>query len=92
MYQVYPRLENNQTGILPAGSFLTASSDDTIRVWNLDPQMNETPGYKRNIYSSVSIGVQSYALEVFVTHIKNVSLCNDHVRPAGQFVRMWQKL
>ena len=57
--QVYPRLENDQTGVLPAGSFLTASSDDTIRVWNLDPQMSDTPGYKRNIYSSVSINVQS---------------------------------
>lgn len=40
---------------LPAGSFLTCSSDDTIRVWTLD-KMNErdTRGiYHSNIYSNV---------------------------------------
>jgi hypothetical protein len=59
--QVYPPLENHQTGVLPKGSFLTASSDDTIRVWNLDPQMTETPGYRRNIYSSVCVQLLCFA-------------------------------
>lgn len=43
-------------GMLPEGSFITASGDDTIRVWNLDPQMdNNATGYKRNIFSNVRI-------------------------------------
>lgn len=43
--------------VMPPGSFVTCSSDDTIRVWNLDsnlPPNNDTL-FKRNIYSNVSI-------------------------------------
>lgn len=41
---------------LPHGSFLTCSSDDTIRVWTLDKMTdNNSKGiYRRNIYSNVS--------------------------------------
>ncbi|XP_076442511.1 uncharacterized protein LOC143281273 isoform X2 [Babylonia areolata] len=74
--EVYPRLENNQTGVLPPGSFLTASSDDTIRVWNLDPQMRETPGYKHNIYSSE-------LLKVVYTDPSLAFLCDVNYNPAG---------
>lgn len=41
---------------LPPGSFLTCSSDDTIRIWTLD-KVNENSSkgmYKTNIYSNVS--------------------------------------
>ena len=41
-------------GVLPTGSFVTCSSDDTIRVWNLDPNMGTNTIYRRNIYSNVS--------------------------------------
>lgn len=42
-------------GAMPTGSFITCSSDDTIRVWNLEKDVspNDTL-YKRNIYSNVS--------------------------------------
>ena len=42
---------------MPVGSFVTCSSDDTIRVWNLDPNIDtsQDPTYRRNIYSNVSI-------------------------------------
>lgn len=41
---------------MPAGSFVTCSSDDTIRFWNLDPNTDtsQDPTYRRNIYSNVS--------------------------------------
>lgn len=41
---------------LPPGSFLTCSSDDTIRVWTLDNLPNTTSQgiYQKNIYSNVS--------------------------------------
>jgi len=51
-------------GRMPPGSFVTCSSDDTIRVWNLEKDVspNDTL-YKRNIYSNVSIGARfSYSL------------------------------
>jgi len=57
---MFPPLEHEGGGTLPAmppGSFVTCSSDDTIRVWNLEsnlPPDNDTM-YKRNIYSNVSI-------------------------------------
>lgn len=45
---------------LPPGSFLTCSSDDTIRVWTLDKMgQNASRGnYQPNIYSNVSIAVK----------------------------------
>lgn len=42
--------------VLPSLSFMTCSSDDTIRIWNLDPHMAETESCKRNVYSNVSGG------------------------------------
>ncbi|XP_071507372.1 uncharacterized protein [Diadema antillarum] len=47
---MYPELSDGNRAALPAGSFLTCSSDCTIRIWNVDPTMN-TNIYKRNIYS-----------------------------------------
>jgi hypothetical protein len=58
--EMFHPLEHEGSGIspaMPSGSFVTCSSDDTIRVWNLDPNLppdNDTM-YKRNIYSNVSI-------------------------------------
>ncbi|XP_039180992.1 WD repeat-containing protein 62 isoform X3 [Crotalus tigris] len=46
--EVYPEFEEHQ-GCLPPGSFLTCSSDSTIRFWNLE---NNTRGpFKKNVYS-----------------------------------------
>ena len=52
--QVYPLLDPGMKSVLPPHSFFTCSSDDTIRIWNLDPHMAETETYKTNIYSHVS--------------------------------------
>lgn len=40
---------------LPSGSFLTCSSDDTIRVWSLDKvnEKNSRGIYRQNVYSNV---------------------------------------
>jgi WD40 repeat protein len=37
--------------VLPPGSFITCSSDDTIRIWNLSQNMSQATIYRRNIYS-----------------------------------------
>ena len=50
----YPSLKEGMKGVLPTGSFITCSSDDTIRLWNLDPNMGTNTIYRRNIYSNVS--------------------------------------
>lgn len=41
--------------LVPPGSFITCSSDDTIRVWNVDSNVKSLPdsAYQRNIYSKV---------------------------------------
>ena len=49
----YPSSKEGMKGVLPTGSFVTCSSDDTIRVWNLDPNMGTNTIYRRNIYSNV---------------------------------------
>ena len=52
--QVYPVLDDSYKSSLPADSFITCSSDDTIRIWNIDSHMS-TDAIKRNIYSNVSV-------------------------------------
>ncbi|XP_069943236.1 mitogen-activated protein kinase-binding protein 1 isoform X9 [Cherax quadricarinatus] len=50
--ETYPSQGESIKGVMPPGSFITCSSDDTIRVWNIDPAMSSDTLYKRNIYSS----------------------------------------
>ncbi|GFT22246.1 mitogen-activated protein kinase-binding protein 1 [Nephila pilipes] len=50
--EVYPEVHESSKNILPKGTFLTCSSDDTIRFWNLESSMDEDTAYHRNIYSS----------------------------------------
>lgn len=54
--EMYPEFETQEPLPVPAGSFITCSSDDTIRVWNLNNLSNNNPTvYRRNIYSNVRI-------------------------------------
>lgn len=59
---------------MPQGSFVTCSSDDTIRVWNLDPSMPPSDTvYKRNIYSNVcEVYLNLYKLYFFIYHRQKV--------------------
>uniref|UniRef100_A0A0A9WCF9 Mitogen-activated protein kinase-binding protein 1 n=1 Tax=Lygus hesperus TaxID=30085 RepID=A0A0A9WCF9_LYGHE len=54
--EIFPE---NSTCPVPPGSFVTCSSDDTIRVWSVDTQLKTQPGaaYQRNIYSNELIKV-----------------------------------
>ncbi|XP_049433540.1 WD repeat-containing protein 62 isoform X3 [Epinephelus fuscoguttatus] len=45
--EVYPELSDVSQACLPPSSFLTCSSDNTIRMWNTDP-----PTAHRNLYSN----------------------------------------
>ncbi|XP_062408359.1 WD repeat-containing protein 62 isoform X2 [Sardina pilchardus] len=59
--ETYPEVEGPHAACLPPSSFLTCSSDNTIRLWHLDPQQGSTqtqapaPGLPtslhRNLYS-----------------------------------------
>lgn len=46
--QVYPELPEASQACLPASSFFTCSSDNTIRLWHVDPPAGHT-----NLYSNV---------------------------------------
>lgn len=51
---MYPALEEDSQ--IPKNSFITCSSDDTIRVWNLDRiEYDKRSLYQKNIYSNVSL-------------------------------------
>ncbi|XP_078316008.1 WD repeat-containing protein 62-like isoform X5 [Crassostrea virginica] len=50
--EVNPATLEETSPVLPSASFMTCSSDDTIRIWNLDPHMVETESSKRNVYSN----------------------------------------
>lgn len=50
--QTYPTHAKDGAKLLPPGTFFTCSSDDTIRIWNLESNNNlENYIYKRNIFS-----------------------------------------
>ncbi|XP_060582895.1 mitogen-activated protein kinase-binding protein 1-like [Ruditapes philippinarum] len=74
--EVYPILEPGMKSVLPPHSFFTCSSDDTIRIWNLDPHMAETPTYKSNIYSHD-------LLKVMYMDPSLTSLCDIDYNPSG---------
>ncbi|XP_021926195.1 mitogen-activated protein kinase-binding protein 1 isoform X3 [Zootermopsis nevadensis] len=75
--EMFPPLEHEGSGMSPAmppGSFITCSSDDTIRVWNLEPNLppdNDTM-YKRNIYSNELLKVLYVDPEL--TYLKDLEL------------------
>lgn len=48
--QVYPELTDASLACLPASSFFTCSSDNTIRLWNTD-----SPARHKNFYSNVRL-------------------------------------
>lgn len=51
--EMYP-VGASSIGAMPTGSFITCSSDDTIRIWNLDKVLSsDNTLYKKNIYSNV---------------------------------------
>ncbi|XP_076302647.1 uncharacterized protein LOC143220986 [Lasioglossum baleicum] len=58
---------------MPTGSFITCSSDDTIRVWNLEKDIspNDTL-YKRNIYSNELLKV--LYIDPELTYLKDLDL------------------
>ena len=51
--EMCPPTNNVDKSVFPEGSFITCSSDDTMRVWNMDPSMPNNTSYKKNIYSEV---------------------------------------
>ena len=54
--------------VLPPGSFITCSSDDTIRIWNLNANMATNTIYRRNIYSEDLI--KTLYIDSDLSHIK----------------------
>ncbi|EHH59493.1 hypothetical protein EGM_09622, partial [Macaca fascicularis] len=53
--EVYPEFED-QRACLPSGSFLTCSSDNTIRFWNLDSSPDSH--WQKNIFSNLAPALQ----------------------------------
>ncbi|EEC11682.1 WD-repeat protein, putative [Ixodes scapularis] len=63
--ETYPLLPDDSEALLPSGTFLTCSSDDTIRIWNLDPHATfntSTTCGKTTLYDMEVDGPQEYVL------------------------------
>ncbi|XP_076618757.1 WD repeat domain 62 isoform X3 [Colletes latitarsis] len=70
--EMYPT-GTDSIGSMPGGSFVTCSSDDTIRVWNLEKDVSPTDTiYKRNIYSNELLKVLYVDTEL--TYLKDLDL------------------
>ncbi|XP_050452738.1 mitogen-activated protein kinase-binding protein 1 isoform X4 [Cataglyphis hispanica] len=69
MYPIGP----DSVGAMPLGSFITCSSDDTIRIWNLEKDISPNNTlYKRNIYSNELLKVLYVDPEL--TYLKDLDL------------------
>ncbi|XP_006171747.1 WD repeat-containing protein 62 [Tupaia chinensis] len=66
--EVYPEFED-QTACLPSGSFLTCSSDNTIRFWNMDNSPDSHR--KKNIFSNTLLKV--VYVENDIQHLQDMS-------------------
>lgn len=44
--EIYPMAQAGQKSVLPPGSFITCSSDDSIRIWNLSDNMANNTLYR----------------------------------------------
>nr|XP_006816563.1 PREDICTED: mitogen-activated protein kinase-binding protein 1-like [Saccoglossus kowalevskii] len=82
---VYPNIPDGNKSLLPAGSFITCSSDNTIRVWNINEQATSTDGtFKRNIFSELSGHDNAKTDAITVEDKKGVRCtCVDH---SGQHI------
>ncbi|XP_072757663.1 WD repeat-containing protein 62 isoform X4 [Anoplolepis gracilipes] len=70
--EMYPAGPDS-VGAMPFGSFITCSSDDTIRIWNLEKDISPNNTlYKRNIYSNELIKVLYVDPEL--TYLKDLDL------------------
>ncbi|XP_025993874.1 uncharacterized protein LOC105206048 isoform X2 [Solenopsis invicta] len=70
--EMYP-IDPDSIGAMPSGSFITCSSDDTIRVWNLEKDSSPCDTlYKRNIYSNELLKVLYVDPEL--TYLKDLDL------------------
>lgn len=52
--QVYPEVKDSNQACLPPSSFITCSSDNTIRLWNIESSGVHGSTLHRNILSNVS--------------------------------------
>ncbi|XP_008573877.1 PREDICTED: WD repeat-containing protein 62 isoform X1 [Galeopterus variegatus] len=66
--EVYPEFED-QRACLPSGSFLTCSSDNTIRFWNMDSRTDSH--WQKNIFSNTLLKV--IYVENDIQHLQDIS-------------------
>ncbi|XP_021562436.1 WD repeat-containing protein 62 [Carlito syrichta] len=66
--EVYPECED-QRACLPSGSFLTCSSDNTIRFWNLDSSLDSH--WQKNVFSNTLLKV--VYVENDIQHLQDTS-------------------
>uniref|UniRef100_G3WAR4 WD repeat-containing protein 62 n=1 Tax=Sarcophilus harrisii TaxID=9305 RepID=G3WAR4_SARHA len=81
--EVYPEFED-QRACLPSGSFLTCSSDNTIRFWNMES--SPTSGRPKNVFSNNLLKV--VYVENDIQHLQDISHFPDRGNENGTPVDM----
>nr|XP_015105680.1 WD repeat-containing protein 62 isoform X2 [Vicugna pacos] len=81
--EVYPEFED-QRACLPSGSFLTCSSDNTIRFWNMDRSPDSH--WQKNIFSNTLLKV--VYVENDIQHLQDMSHFPDRGSENGMPVDM----
>ncbi|XP_051063809.1 WD repeat-containing protein 62 [Phodopus roborovskii] len=77
--EVYPEFEEDQRACLPSGSFLTCSSDNTIRFWNIDSSSDTQ--WQKNIFSNTLLKV--VYVENDIQHLQDMSHFPDRGSEIG---------
>ncbi|XP_063219935.1 mitogen-activated protein kinase-binding protein 1 isoform X2 [Bacillus rossius redtenbacheri] len=71
----YPLLDSSLPSAMPNGSFITCSSDDTIRVWNLESSLPANTHFQKNIYSEELLKI--VYVDSSLSFIKNQDLSDN---------------
>lgn len=80
--EVYPELEDNNLSCLPPSSFLTCSSDNTIRLWNSGGTSEfQFASFRRNIYSTDLIKI--VYVDGNIQHLQDTTTNPDRTENGG---------
>ncbi|KAM6987425.1 LOW QUALITY PROTEIN: WD repeat-containing protein 62 [Tautogolabrus adspersus] len=61
--QVYPEVSESSQACLPPSSFLTCSSDNTVRLWHTDPPTGHTNMYSNDLLRILYVGENTQRLQ-----------------------------
>eukprot|EP00061_Rhincodon_typus_P012379 g38075.t1 len=88
LWQVYPEVEDSNRACLPPGSFITCSSDNTVRLWNTEGSSTHGTSLHRNMVSNDLLKILYMDCNTSTLLDVENSLAGGSDKPDGQAAEM----